>query len=122
MSIFYHSIYSWARKTTTSFAELRFMPSQRPLEADLGDGLAYRLRHWPELPDASRTAGVLGALSMMSTRPVNRRWIIGNSKLKAEQVDQLLQWLVDDDAVEVIDTTGYPAAPAAQGLMASARA
>ena len=102
----YDTLYSWARKGTTSFAELRFVVSERPVEQE-GDGLVYRLRQWPELPTASRTADVFRALSVMSNRPVNRHWLLTHSKLPARQVDRLLQRLVDDGDVEVIDTSKY---------------
>jgi hypothetical protein len=103
----YDTLYSWARKTSTSFADLRFVASERgPAEHD-DDGLVYRLRQWPDLPTASRTAGVFRTLSVMSNRPVNRNWLLSHSKLPARQVDQLLQRLVNEGAVEVIDTSKY---------------
>ena len=103
----YDTIYSWARKTTTSFAELRFVSSERDDMENAGDGLIYRLKHWPELPASSRTADVFRALSVMSTRPVNRHWILTHSKLQPDQVDRLLQRLVDENAVEAIDGSKY---------------
>ncbi|MBA3773573.1 MAG: hypothetical protein H0X13_14115 [Ramlibacter sp.] len=105
----YDTLYRWARRTTTSFAELRFLPSERSPVEHPSDGLIYRLRHWPELPDSSRTADVYRALSMMSTQPINRHWIVSHSKLDGRQVDRLLQGLVDDGAVEVIDASKYRA-------------
>ena len=107
----YDTIYQWARKTTTSFADLRFVVSQRDEEDHGGSGLIYRLKHWPELPRASRTADVYRALSVMSNRPVNRHWILANSKLRPLDVDRLLQRLIDEDAVEVIDGSKFPAGP-----------
>ena len=105
----YDTLYRWARRTTTSFAELRFVPSQRPEpDADSG-GLIYRLKQWPELPTNARTADVLRTLSVMSSRPVNRRWILAHSRLRAADVDRLLQHLVEQDAVEVIDGSRFPA-------------
>lgn len=103
----YDTLFNWARKTTTSFAELRFVPSERVEVDSDGDGLIYRLKHWPELPTASRTADVLRTLSVMSHRPVNRHWILAHSRLPAAQVDKLLQRLVADDAVEVIDGSKF---------------
>lgn len=100
----YDTLYSWARKTTTSIGELHFVASQRDdMQNDGDDGLIYRLKHWPELPTHNRTADVFRTLSVMSTRPINRRWILANSKLRAKQVDQLLRRLVAESAVEVID-------------------
>ncbi|HWP11640.1 MAG TPA: hypothetical protein VNN06_07450 [Ramlibacter sp.] len=73
------------------------------------DDLIYRLKHWPELPAQSRTADVFRALSVMSTRPINRRWILSHSKLRAEQLDQLLMRLIAEGAVEVIDGSKFAA-------------
>lgn len=43
----------------------------------------------------------------MSNRPVNRRWIMNNSRLQLSEVDLFLHRLVEQDAVEVTDTTHY---------------
>jgi hypothetical protein len=108
MTSVYDTLYNWARRTTTSFGELRFIHSQRDEVSGLdGDGLIYRLKQWPELPSASRTADVLRALSVMSNRPVNRQWILKHSKMREAEVDRLLARLVQDDAVEVIDSSKY---------------
>lgn len=105
----YDTLYRWARRTTTSFAELRFVSSQRlELDADSG-GLIYRLKQWPDLPSDARTADVLRTLSVMSSRPVNRHWILTHSRLHAGDVDRLLRRLVEQDAVEVIDGSKFPA-------------
>jgi len=109
----YDTLYQWARRTTTSFAELRFVSSERGDMDHEGGGLIYRLKHWPELPSQVRTADVLRALSVMSNRPVNRHWILANSKLQAQDVDRLLARLVAQDAVEVIDGSKFPTAGAA---------
>jgi len=103
----YDTLFQWAKKTTTSFAELRFVVSQRDDIEPEGSGLIYRLKYWPELPTHSRTADVYRALSVMSSRPVNRHWILANSKLPAAQVDRLLKRLIDEDAVEVIDSSKF---------------
>lgn len=108
----YDTLYRWARRTTTSFAELRFVPSEGRGMAAEDSGLIYRLKHWPELPSRVRTADVLRALSLMSNRPVNRHWILAHSKLQAQDVDRLLARLVAQDAVEVIDGSKFPAAGA----------
>lgn len=105
----YDTVFQWARRQRTSFAELRFVPSERSSVEAEGSGLIYRLKHWPELPSRVRTAGVLRALSVMSNRPVNRHWILANSKLQAQDVDRLLARLVEQDAVEVIDGSTFPA-------------
>lgn len=103
----YDTLFNWAKRTTTSFAELRFVASQRDMMDSESDGLIYRLKHWPELSSFDRTADVFRALSVMSNRPINRRWILANSKLRAEQVDELLQRLVAEGAVEVIDGSKF---------------
>jgi hypothetical protein len=111
MASVYDVLYSWAKRTTSSFAELRFVSSERDEMIDSGDGLIYRLKHWPELGAEHRTADVFRALSVMSNRPVNRSWILKHSKLKLAQVDELLQHLVGLDAVEVIDGSKYGPEP-----------
>lgn len=106
----YETISRWARLTTASMTEFRFSVTQRVELESTGEGLIYRLKRWPDLPALSRTAGVYGTLSVMSSRPVNRRWILAHSKLQPDQVDRLMQRLIDQDAVEVIDGSKYPAA------------
>ncbi len=103
----YDTLYNWARKTSTSFGELRYAISQREDSRLDGDGLVYRLKSWPELPTASRTANVFRALSVMSHRPVTRQWIVAHSKLEASEVDRFLARLVREDVVEVIDISKY---------------
>jgi hypothetical protein len=103
----YDSFFNWAKRTSTSFAELCFVSSTRGDSQLDGDSMIYRLKHWPELPADRRTANVFRALSVMSHRPVNRRWFVTHSKLPANEVDQLLQHLIGEDAVEVIDGSKY---------------
>jgi hypothetical protein len=112
MTTVYDGFFSWAKRTTTSFAELCFVSSERSESPEEGDSLIYRLKHWPELPAERRTANVFRALSVMSQRPVNRRWFAAHSKLHAREVDQLLELLVGEDAVEVIDGAKYLPDPA----------
>ncbi|HEY8048407.1 MAG TPA: hypothetical protein VIE63_04485 [Ramlibacter sp.] len=70
--------------------------------------LAYRLRRWPErLPDALRTAGVLRALSVMSSRPVSREWIDRHANLRTAAVDELLELLVARGELDVVDTSKF---------------
>lgn len=105
----YDTLFRWARKQRTSFAELRFAPSGRGSVEPPDNGLIYRLKRWPELPSRIRTADVLRALSVMSNRPINRHWILSHSKLREQDVDSLLARLVEQGAVEVIDGSRYPA-------------
>ena len=106
----YDTLYNWARSTSTSFSELRFLASVRDEAQQAGDGLVYRLRKWPELPASHRTADVFRTLSVMSSRPVNRHWMLRNSRLRARQVDALLRGLLAQGAVEALDVSGYPPA------------
>jgi hypothetical protein len=107
MTTVYDGFFSWAKRTTTSFAELCFVSSERSECLEEGDSLIYRLKHWPELPPERCTANVYRALSVMSHRPVNRRWFAIHSKLPAREVDQLLKDLIGEDAIEVIDGSKY---------------
>jgi hypothetical protein len=104
----YDALFRWARRTTSSLAELRFMPSG-PQDESLppGETLVYRLRRWPELPQRHRTAQVYRALSLMSNRPVNRGWFLRHSRMKAKELDGLLDRLVAEGAVEVVDVSAY---------------
>jgi hypothetical protein len=105
----YDTLYNWVRETTRSFVRLRFVPWRRDARDTASDGLIYRLRRWPDLPSYDRTADIFRALSVMSQRPINRRWILANSKMRAAQVDQLLRRLVDEGAIEVINGSGFAA-------------
>lgn len=107
MSRVYDSFFNWAKRTTTSFAGLCFVSSTRGEVDNDGDCLIYRLKHWPDLPVHRRTANVFRALSVMSHRPVNRRWFVTHSKLNVTEVDQLLAHLIGEDALEVIDGSKY---------------
>ena len=111
----YDTLFRWACKTTsTLFGEL--LPGLEPEDEGEPDGLAYQLKHWPDLPCASRTAPVLRTLSVMSHRQVNRRWILASSGMKPGEVDGLLQYLVDQDAVTVTDLSRF--GPAAERVTA----
>lgn len=105
----YDSVSQWLQKTTSSFAELRVLPyATAHAEKCANDHLIYRLRQWPALPSEFRTADVYRTLSVMSNRPVNRRWFVGSSGLRTGQADALMRRLVSQDAVEVIDSSGFP--------------
>lgn len=105
----------WARRTRSSLVPLGWLasrpaPQDEPvLEEPAEDGLVYRLKRWPDLPCPARTADVLRLLSLMSHRPVNRRWMLSHSRLDAEHVDALLRRLVTRGEVEVIDSSAFPA-------------
>jgi hypothetical protein len=107
----FDALSDWARRTTTSFAELLVFNDPHEPETASDDGLIYRLKHWPDLAEASKTADIYRTLSMMSHRPVNRRWILSTSRMSPAQVDALLRRLVADGAVEVTDTSAFAAQP-----------
>jgi hypothetical protein len=100
--------FRWARKFLTPPSD-SFLPTEVLDAAGAGDMLIYRLRRWPHLPSASMNTDVSRTLSVMSTRPVNRRWILNNSSLQEHEVDSMLQCLVEQDAVEVTDAAKYQA-------------
>jgi hypothetical protein len=107
MAAFYDTLYSWARRTT-SFAELLvFGPEAEDSKLPLPGEAIYRLKHWPRLHSLKKNADIYRTLSVMSHRPVNRRWILSSSRLTEKQVDRLLERLVDEGAVEVIDTSKF---------------
>lgn len=107
MQSVYDSLYNWARKTTTSFGELRDAISPQEKAVSASDGLIYRLKSWPDLSASNRTAAVYRTLSMMSHRPVNRQWLLKHSKMRSHHIDRLLAGLVRDEAVEVIDAARF---------------
>jgi hypothetical protein len=43
----------------------------------------------------------------MSNRPVNRAWFLKHSRMKAKQLDHLLDGLVAQGAVEVFDAASF---------------
>lgn len=86
---------------------MRWLPAAPVPEEPADDGLVYRLKAWPDLPAASRTADVYRLLSVMSHRPVNRRWMLANTRLEADSLDALLLRLIGRGAVEVIDTARF---------------
>jgi hypothetical protein len=102
--------FGWTHKPARIFSAFRsgLAPSTpaTPVD-DTGETLIYRLRYWPQIPSLSKTADIYRTLSVMSNRPVNRRWILNNSSLDARAVDHLLRRLVEQDAVEVIDARRY---------------
>jgi hypothetical protein len=98
-------IFRWTRKPAASSLRRRLAP-MAPVDGD-NETLIYRLRYWPQIPSASKTADIYRTLSVMSNRPVNRRWILNNSSLDARAVDHFLRRLIEQDAVEVIDARRY---------------
>jgi hypothetical protein len=72
-----------------------------------GADLIFRLKAWPRLPESDRTAEIYRMLSVMSSQPVNRRWLVERSGLAAQQLDALLVQLVREGALEVIDPARF---------------
>jgi hypothetical protein len=96
----------WARQSFTFLPALSRANAVKPA-AGPDDQLIYRLRRWPKLPSASMTTDITRTLSVMSTRPVNRRWILNNSSLRAHEVDTMLRRLVEQGAVDVTDASKF---------------
>ena len=102
----------WARQISRSVSRLFSPGAHGGQAADCADDdLIYRLRSWPKLPSAGMSTDICRTLSVMSTRPVNRRWILNNSSLREHQVDLLLDRLVEQDAVEVTDPARFRPRP-----------
>jgi len=75
----------------------------RPLQGDL----IFRMKSWPRLPEDGRTAEIYRVLSVMSSQPVNRQWLIARCRMAPQQLDQLLMKLVADGALEAIDPARF---------------
>ena len=88
-------------RETGSFSESR-SASRVP-----GADLIYRLKAWPELTEAGRTAEIYRILSVMSSRPVNRQWILTRTRMDRPKLEALLRQWVADGAIEVIDPTRF---------------
>jgi hypothetical protein len=73
----------------------------------LGSHLIFRLKAWPQLPESGRTAEIYRMLSVMSSQPVNRRWLLSRCTMAPDQLDALLLKLLDEGVLEVIDPSGF---------------
>jgi len=71
-----------------------------------GTGFAYRLRTWPKLRPAYRTAPIYRALSVMSTRPVSVAWFSRCSGLPADQAQNIVSWLVSQGYAQELALAG----------------
>jgi hypothetical protein len=69
--------------------------------------LIFRMKSWPQLPEHGRTAEVYRILSVMSSQPVNRRWLIAHCRMAPHELDSLLMQLVADGALEAIDPAQF---------------
>ena len=82
--------------------------SVRPPRRGPGDP-AFRRGSWPALPAAARTAPIYRMLSVMSSQPVSRRWLVERCGIAPRRLDRLLAQLVREGAVEVIDPASFAA-------------
>lgn len=96
----------WVRQVFTSPSD-QFLATEVMDPGSGHDQLIYRLRRWPKLPSSTMNTDITRTLSVMSTRPVNRRWILNNSSLQEREVDSMLRRLVEQDAVEVTNAGKY---------------
>ena len=114
----FRSITEWAKRTSTSFGGSRpqfpesAFPETVTAEPDLPGDLIYRLKHWPELPGSLRTAEVLRLVSLMSSRPLRRSWILDRTRMNEQRLDLLLRRLTAQKAVDVLDPSRLPDRPA----------
>lgn len=72
-----------------------------------GGDLIFRLKSWPSLPEAGRTAEIYRMLSIMSNQPVNRAWLLARFRMAPQQLDALMADLVAQGSVEVIDPARF---------------
>jgi hypothetical protein len=107
MAHLFDRLFSWTHKATSHLAELYAATEILEPPPPAADQLIYRLRHWPRIPSTWKTADILRTLSVMSSRPVNRRWIAGHSRLDPRGVDLFVQMLVDQGAVDIVDPTQF---------------
>src|SRR6478672_2467884 len=91
----------FGHRGTGSFAESR--PAKRVPGADL----IYRLKSWPEVTEPGRTAEIYRMLSVMSSRPVNRQWILSRTRMDPQKLEILLRKWVSEGAIEVIDPARF---------------
>jgi hypothetical protein len=113
------AITEWTRRTSSSFGGSRpqFPETEFPHTVasapacmpDLPGDLIYRLRHWPRLPSAMRTAEVLRLLSVMSSRPLRRSWILERTRLGEARLDMLTKRLCTQGALDIFDPALMPA-------------
>ena len=73
----------------------------------LPGNLIFRMKSWPRLPEAGRTAEIYRVLSVMSHQPVNRQWLLARCTMPPHELDELLRQLVREGALEVIDPARF---------------
>ncbi|KQT13683.1 hypothetical protein [Ramlibacter sp. Leaf400] len=108
------TITEWTRRTTSSFGGSRppagdtEFPQTVVSEPDKPGDLVYRLKRWPELPTAMRTAEVLRLLSLLSSRPLRRSWILERTRLGEEHLEMLTKRLSAQGALDIFDPALLP--------------
>lgn len=85
-----------------------------PGEKSPDSNLIFRLKAWPQLPESGRTAETYRMLSVMSSQPVNRQWLLARFRMAPRQLDAFLQQLIAQGALEVIDTSRFSTQEAAR--------
>lgn len=101
------TLQTWARRASAAAGLAAREPDPEPLPVTGSDPLAYRLIAWPELPEAHRTARVYRLMSTMSVRPVNRGWMLAQSRLLPGELDALLGQLTREHMLQVVDTSRF---------------
>lgn len=77
-------------------------PVTRPSPAPAANLVGYRLTGWPLLPDTERTAPVLRALSIMTTRVVTSRWLSLRTGWSLERANAFMRRLEDQDCARTL--------------------
>ena len=70
--------------------------------------VAFRLTAWPDLPPPMQNVRVYRLLSFMSTRAVTARWLRLRSGLPPNDTDRLMEYLRDEQALQVIEVPRSP--------------
>jgi hypothetical protein len=108
------AITEWTRRATSSFGGSRpgivntTFPETVLSAAEITGDLVYRLKRWPVLPTRLRTAEVLRVLSVMSSRPVRRSWILERTRLDERHLDLLTGRLARQGALDILDPARLP--------------
>ncbi|TFZ01352.1 hypothetical protein [Ramlibacter rhizophilus] len=108
MNSAFDTLQLWARKACHSAGlAVRKEPAREPAALPR-ESVAYRLRAWPTLPPSQCNARVWRLMSTMSVRPVDRGWMLEQSRLAPEELDALIDTLRRDRVVEVIELPASP--------------
>ena len=108
------AITEWTRRAASSFGASRSevasttFPETVLSVPDVAGDLVYRLKRWPVLPNRLRTAEVLRLLSVMSSRPVRRSWVLERTRLDEHHLDLLTGRLVRQGALDILDPARLP--------------